>query len=232
MDNRLQQLIKQLENLVVKETEDSDSPWIKGSRLEQLFNQKNGSTIENVLQTHGYYDLKTLLRKSHIFAIYESPIPKEFYIALLRKTVSGSQKSSIGNQPMFYTVKRPWKVEQSMIKELQDDGYLPTPNPIHKLYLTQTNLPYTPKYPAKIISQDDLKCTLVEIVKTLSGKKIENYVTIDELNNPFYKNYGQNLRDVRRKIFPDLNLVDLLQTIPEIKLEKIQDTWRITLNIS
>jgi hypothetical protein len=55
---------------------------------------------------------------------------------------------------------------------------------------------------------------------------------IDELNKIFYSNYGQYLREVRRNIFPDIKLVDILQTIPEIKLEKIQDTWRITLNIS
>lgn len=232
MDNQLTQLIEELEDLVAEETEDSYSPWIKRSRLEQLFHQKNGFSIENILQDHGYFDLKILLRKSHVFSIYESPIPKEFYIALLRKTVAGSKKSSIGNQSMFYTVKRPWKVEKSMIKELQDDGYSPTPNPVHQLYPIPKNSPYVPKYPPQIISQDDLKFTLVEIIKTLSRNKTENYVTIDELNQPFYKNYGQNLRDVRRKIFPDLNLLDLLKTIPEIKLEKIQDTWRITLNIS
>jgi hypothetical protein len=226
METRLQQLIQELEDLVQEETEGSNNPWITRSRLDQLFDQKYGSSLENLLQAHGYYDLKLLLRRTNIFAIYESPIPQQFYISLLRKTVSGSPKSSIGNQSMFYTVKRPWKVERSMIKDLQDDGYSPTPRPI------QTNLPDRPKYPARIISQDDLKCTLVEMVRTLSRNKIENPVTIDELNKQFYKNYAQNLRDVRRKICPDLNLVDLLQTIPEIKLEKIQDTGRFTLNIN
>ena len=232
MDSRLQQLIQELEDLVAEETEDSYSPWIKRSRLEQLFYQKNGFFIENILQNHGCFDLKILLRKSHIFAIYESPIPKEFYIALLRKTVAGSKKSSIGNQSLFYTLKRPWKVERSMIKELQDDGYSPIPNPVHQLYPIQKKLPYTPQYPSPIISQDDLRLTLVEMIKFLSGNQTGNPVTIDQLNQPFYKNYGQNLRDVRRKIFPDLKLVDLLKTNTEIKLEKIQDTWRITLNIN
>jgi hypothetical protein len=195
METRLQQLIQELEDLIQEETEGSNNPWITRSRLDQLFHQKYGSPLENLLQTHGYYDLKLLLRKTNIFAIYQSPIPQQFYISLLQKTVSGSPKSSI-------------------------------PRPIKK------NSSYRPKYPTKIISQDDLKCTLVEMVRNLSRNKTENPITIDQLNNKFYKNYGQNLRDVRRKICPDLNLVNLLQTIPELKLEKINDTWQITLNIS
>ncbi|VXD16335.1 hypothetical protein [Planktothrix paucivesiculata] len=233
METRLQQLIQELEDLVQEETEGSNNPWITRSRLDQLFHQKYGSTLENLLHTHGYYDLKVLLRKTNIFAIYETPIPHKFYIALLRKTVPGYRQSSSSNQSIFYTVKRPWKVERSTIKDLQNQGYS---EKCAKVSLKiQSSKPISKKFNStnkKIQSQDDFKFSLVEIVKYLLSNSPENYVKIDELNKIFYSNYGQYLREVRRNIFPDIKLIDILQTIPELKLEKIEDTWQITLNIS
>jgi hypothetical protein len=233
METRLLQLIQELEDLVQEETEGSNNPWITRSRLDELFHQKYGSTLENLLQTHGYYDLKVLLRKTNIFAIYETPIPHKFYIALLQKTVPGYEHSSSSNQSMFYTVKRPWKVERCMIKDLQDEGYsekcakvapkIQSSKPIFKKF-NPTN--------KKIKSQDDFKFYLVEIVKYLLSNNPGNYIKIDELNKMFYSNYGQYLREVRCNIFPDIKLIDILQTIPELKLEKIEYTWQITLSIS
>ncbi|WRH66021.1 MAG: hypothetical protein RSE13_20355 [Planktothrix sp. GU0601_MAG3] len=231
METRLQHLVQKLEELVEEETESSDHPWLTRTVLEQLFDQKYGSSLENILQDYGYFDLKTFLRKSHIFAIYETPIPQNFYISLLRKTVPGHKQSSISNQSMFYTIKRPWKVERPMIKDLQDDGYsakytqIPTKKNQSSNQISKT---FNPIY-KKIESQDDFKFSLVEIVKTLLGNK-KNYVTIDELNNQFYTNYDQSIKEVRSKIYPNIKLIDLLQTIPELKLEKIQNTWRITLD--
>jgi hypothetical protein len=221
METRLQQLIQELEDLLEEETESSDHPWITRTLLEQLFDRKYGSALENILQDYGYLDLKTLLRTSNIFAIYETPIPHKFYIALLRKTVPGYRQSSSSNQSMFYTVKRPWKVERSTIKDLQNQGYSEKCAKVSpKIHSSK---PISKKFnPAnkKIKSQDDFKFCLVEIVKYLLSNNPENYVKIDELNKIFYSNYGQYLREVRRNIFPDIKLVDILQTIPEIKLEK------------
>ena len=233
METRLQQLIQELEDLVEEETESLNNPWITRSRLDELFHQKYGSTLENLLQTHGYYDLKVLLRKTNIFAIYETPIPHKFYIALLRKTVSGYRQSSWDSKSMFYTVKRPWKVDRSMIKDLQNQGYSEKSAKVSPTI--QSSKPISKKFnPTNktIKSQDDFKFCLVEIVKYLLSNSPENYVKIDELNKIFYRNYGQYLREVRRNIFPDIKLIDILQTIPELKLEKIKDTWQITLNIS
>ncbi|SKB16124.1 hypothetical protein PL11201_80434 [Planktothrix sp. PCC 11201] len=230
METRLQHLIQELEDLVEGETESSDHPWLTRTVLEQLFHQKYGSTLENILQDYGYFDLKTFLRKSHIFAIYETPIPQNFYISLLRKTVPGYRQSSSSNQSMFYTVKRPWKVEKSTIKDLPNQGYSKKSAKVSPK--NKSSKPISKKFNPtnkKIQSQDDLKFCLVEIVKYLLSNNRENYVKIDEINTIFYSNYGQNLREVRCNIFPDIKLIDILQTIPELKLEKIQNTWRITL---
>jgi len=48
METRLQQLIQELEDLVEEATESSDHPWITRTILEQLFDQKYGSTLENL----------------------------------------------------------------------------------------------------------------------------------------------------------------------------------------
>ncbi|VXD12853.1 hypothetical protein PL8927_210016 [Planktothrix serta PCC 8927] len=217
METRLQQLIQKLEDLVEEETESSDHPWITRTLLEQLFHQEYGSTLENILQDYGYLDLKTFLRTSNIFAIYETPIPHKFYIALLRKTVPGYRQSSSSNQSMFYTVKRPWKVDRCLIKDLQNEGYLPTDTSKQKNISDRSN------YPDQIISKDDFKRALIEIVKA------KRFVDFDELNREFYKIYNQSIRGFRLKLFPDLKLIDILQTIPELKLEKIQNTLQITL---
>jgi OST-HTH/LOTUS domain len=217
METRLQQLIQELEDLLEEETESSDHPWITRTLLEQLFHQEYGSALENILQDYGYLDLKTFLRTSNIFAIYETPIPHKFYIALLRKTVPGYRQSSSRNQSMFYTVKRPWKVDRCLIKDLQNEGYLPTDTSKQKNISDRSN------YPDQIISKYDFKRALIEIVK---AKKT---VDFDELNRDFYKIYNQSIRGFRLKLFPDIKLIDILQTIPELKLEKIQNTLQITL---
>jgi hypothetical protein len=222
----LKALFNALENLVVTESQLTGIPWLSLSRLNELFSEKYGMEIEDFLQSQkSSLSLILILRKSQIFSIYRTQNMEELYIALLREIISAPQQSfSSHSSSRSYQLKRPWKIDGRLVKMLRSEEIQVIEEPKKTKTLDQ------PQLKLQIESLEDLKQTLVKLLKILARSSREQSLTVAALTSKFYQEFQQPLRSVVRKVCPEAKLLDLLQTLPEVNLKQVDRTWQITLN--
>lgn len=219
----LQQLIKELENLIVLESKRNGNPWISITKLTELFYEKYKVSPEEVAKAQGYSDgLRRLFTSSRRFSIYGTQSLQEFYVALLTEVVSGYDQEQ--TRPIQYRIKRPWKAAGSLIRMLKADGAeeIPSRQP-------QRVSEYQPILLPEIESVDDLEIVLMEIMKSLTINHPKQFATVAALSKKFRDYYGQPIRTVVRSVCPDIRLIDLLQTIPNLHVQEVDNDWQITL---
>lgn len=206
----LQKLIEELEKLIAIESAINDTPWICVSKLTEVFYQKHGVSLEVVAKERGYSDgLGSLLISSGHFSIYDTPIPQKFYVALLQSVVpsAGFRQSQ----------------ETSLAETLLAEISLAESVEISK---------YQPILVAEIESVTDLEIALIEIIKILTANHPKKIVTIAVLSKKFRDYYKQAIRTVIRSVCPDVKLIELLQSIPGLDVQKVDRDWQITVDSS
>ncbi|MGG6294824.1 hypothetical protein ACQ4M4_10390 [Leptolyngbya sp. AN02str] len=209
---RVQSLLVELEDVIVLESRVNGNAWVHVSKLTNYCFQKYGQSLEVLLHMQEKaVDIKSLLRQSGRFALYSTPVPGEFYVALLNAVVwvsplspqclpakpnSGSRKriQPFRSRPVFKTVPQP----------------------------TQTY-----GGPSAIASATDLQQALVAIATHLTANR--EFVTIAALSQTFGALYGQPIRAVLQNVCPGLKLVGVLQSMPELHVQKSGNDWRITV---
>jgi hypothetical protein len=215
------QLLEELESLLSIESSRNTSPWVSLARLSELFREKHGSSLEEVAQAEGYSDsLRSLLRSCRRFSIYGTQMPQGYYIALLTEVVHNYDPNQ--TKPIQCRIKRSWKVDGGLPRILKAEGV--EKNPPRK---SQTILKHQPILTPEIKSVEALEAVLMEIIKSLTNS--EQSVTVATLSKKFRGHYGQAIRPVVRSVCPDMRLIDLLQTIPNLHVQEIDNDWRITL---
>lgn len=198
----LQQLLEDLENFVVIESNRNGNPWITVSKLSELFYGKYKVSLEEMVKIQGYNNsLRSLFISSRRFSIYGTPIPQEFYVALFQAAVSGSYHSQAGVESSEKLSARP----------------------------AQRISEYRPILVPEIKSVNDLEIALIEIIKSLMVNHPKQCVTIAVLSRKFRDYYGQPIRPVMRDVCPDMKLIDLLQTILNLHVQEVNSDWQITL---
>ncbi len=206
----LQQLLEELESIIVFESERSSSPWIRVIRLTDLFYEKYEVSPEEVAKVQGCSDgLRGLLRSSRRFSIYDTQVPHEFYVALFQAIAPNFQRFAT---PTYYRIKRPWKAEGT--EE-------------NVLYQAQKISEYQPNLVPEIRSVNDLEIALIEIVRSLIGNDPKKFVTIAVLSKKFCDYYKQPIRVVMRSVCPDMKLIELLQTVPSLHVQKVDNDWQV-----
>lgn len=221
----LQQLIEELENLMVLESSKNGTPWISITKLTELFYEKYEVSPEEVAKVQGYSDgLKSLFTSSRRFSIYATQIPQEFYVALLTAVVSGYNQNQ--TRPIQYRIKRPRKVDENLIRMLKNEG-------VEEIQSRQSQRisEYQPILLPEIKSVNDLEIVLMEIIKSLTMNYPKQFATVVTLSKKFRDHYGQPIRTVVRSVCPDIRIIDLLQTIPNLHVRKVDNNWQITLKI-
>lgn len=224
----LKNLLQELENLIELESQRKGSPWSSAAKLTELFYEKYGVFPEDMAKAQGYAkDLRSLLKSSGRFSIYSTQIPQEFYVTLLKVVVPKSpQSQQTARHPIHYRIKRSWKVDGRLIEWLKAENaqelrnYQPRKVPDYQVNLI-----------SNIESVDDLKLALIEIVRSLTADNPKNFVTITHLSRKFCDYYKQPIKSVLRSVCPGIKLVNLLQTIPNLRVQKVDDNWQITVNI-
>lgn len=219
----VQQLLEELERLIVLQSQTYGNPWVSVSRFTKLFYEKYKVSPEEVAKSQGYSDgLRSLLRDSKRFSIYDTQIYQEFYVALLQAVVPGFQQFQ--TTPIQYRIKRPWKVDERSIDMLKSEGAEDIAGyQIHKILEQQLNLV------PEIKSVDDLELTLTEIIKSLTANNQTEFVTIAVLSKKFCDYYKQPIRVVMRNVCPHMKLIELLQTIPSFDVQKVDYRWQVTV---
>ena len=219
----LQQLLEELESLIALQAQSYGNPWVSASKLTELFYKKYKVSPEAVAKSQGCSDgLRNLLRDSKRFSIYDTQAYQEFYVALLQTVVPRFQQFQ--TTPIQYRIKRPWKVDGRLFDMLKSEGaeniadYQP-----HKILEQQLNLV------PEIKSVDDLKLSLIEIIKSLTANNQTKFVTIAVLSKKFCDYYRQLIKVVMRNICPHMKLIKLLQTIPNLYVQKVDYYWQVTV---
>lgn len=221
----LQQLLEELENLIILESGRDNNSWISIARLCEIFSKKHGVSLKDVAKAQGYADsLRSLLRSSRRFSIYGTQIPHEFYVALLPQVVPDYNQNSI--RPIQYRTKRPLKVDGNLIKLMKVEGA--------KEILSQQSQRISgcePILTAEIKSVADLEIVLIEIIKSVTTDYPQQIPTVATLSKKFLDYYGQPIRTVVRSVCPDIKLIELLQTIPNLHVQEVDNEWQITLRV-
>lgn len=225
----LKNLLQELENIIELESQRNKNPWSSAAKLNELFYKKYGVDPEDVVKAQGYAkDLRSLLKSSGRFSIYSTQITQEFYVALFNVVVPKVQQSQkYAKHPVQYRIKRPWKVDGRLIEWLKDENAQELRN-----YQTKKAPSYRLNQLYKIDSVDNLKLALIEIVRSLTANNPKNFVSITHLSRKFYDYYQQPIKSVIKNLCPGIKLIKLLQSIPNLYVQQVNDTWQITVNIN
>ena len=65
----------------------------------------------------------------------------------------------------------------------------------------------------------------MEIIKSLTVNHPKQFATVSMLSRKFSDYYGQPIRAMVRSVCPDISLIDLLQTIPNLHVQKVNNDW-------
>ncbi|MEG4533293.1 hypothetical protein [Microcoleus sp. D2_18a_D3] len=207
------------------ESSRNGNPWISVARLTEIFYKKYGVSLEVVAKVQGYsYGLRSLLTSSGRFSIYGTPIPQEFYVALLQAVVPSFDEYQATSIKDRMKRKRPEKVYESLPTIVKAEGTEDiSPRQVQRISKYQRILILDIK------SVNDLEIALIEIIESLMVNQPENFVTIAVLSKKFHEDYKQPIRTVIRSVCPDLKLIEILQTLPSLHVQKVDNDWQITV---
>ncbi len=220
----LQQLLEELETLIALESDRSGNPWVSVARLSRLLYKKYRVSLEEVAKTQDYGDsLRTLFRSSKRFSIYGTQNPQNFYVALFQAVIPDSSESQATS---IKHINRTRRLDRNLPRILKAKG-TEAIQPRSSQRVSQSQ----PILAPKIKSADALEIALIEIIKSSIANYPEEFVTISQLSRNFYNCYRQTVRTVVRSVYPDLKLIELLQTIPCLHVQKVDYDWQITLQL-
>lgn len=109
-----------------------------------------------------------------------------------------------------------------------------TPTHKRKPRLKQRHIPENrrknkPESIPEINSLDELETALVEIIQSLTIKSDSEYVPLTTIGHTFFQLYQQPIRTIQGKLAPDMTLIELLQTVPELWIRKTDGFWQVSL---
>ncbi|MCW6049698.1 hypothetical protein K4039_06280 [Lyngbya sp. CCAP 1446/10] len=214
----LKLLLEEVEYLIAIESGSNGNPWICVAKLTEVFYQKHGVLLEKVAEVQGYSDgFRGLLTSSGRFSIYGTPIPTKFYVALIQEVVpsfSQFQTTSIN----YYKI-RTSEYQPSVVPGIES---------VNNLEIARISA-IKPILVPSIKSVNDLESALIEIINRLMANHPNKNVTTAILSKKFHDDYKQPIRTVIRSVCPDMKLIELLQTIPSLHVQKVDNDWQITV---
>ncbi|MBD2037461.1 hypothetical protein H6F76_21090 [Leptolyngbya sp. FACHB-321] len=222
LSSSLQQLLEELESLIVLELERSGNSWISVARLAKLFHNQYGISLEEKIKIQGYSDgLRSLLKSSRRFSIYSSPIPQQFYVALLQRIVPDFQQPPITTT--YYKSERLLKID-GLLKRMKAES-------TEESSCCQAPLKseHCSSMPTEIKSVNDLEIALMKIIKNLSENNPKKFVLITVLSRKFYDYYQQPIKAIVKSMCPGIKLIELLKTIPDLDVQKVNHVWQVAV---
>ena len=223
LPSSLQQLEDELEHLIAFKAQQKGNPWLSIDRVTELFNAKYGMSPEQLAIAQGYgRGLRNLLKESGRFSIYGTQLPDEFYVALIQAVVFDYPQAQIS--PRLYQVKQSWEANRRLprrVKGKDAEDRLPCQ--------TQSSSSQQLCLVPKISSVNDLELALIEIIQSLTATHPNEVVALTRLSLKFSDRYQQPIRAVMRRVCPDMRLAELLQTVPDLEVQRVNDDWQVSL---
>uniref|UniRef100_A0ACD5GR54 Uncharacterized protein n=1 Tax=Desertifilum tharense IPPAS B-1220 TaxID=1781255 RepID=A0ACD5GR54_9CYAN len=245
------QFLKEIENILVAETQGKITPWVSGIRVSHLFKKKHGISPDTVAKCLGYENgFKHFLQINQSFSLYNTLIPHNFYIAFFSAVFPGWQVSQ--DFTTQYRIKRAWKVDGRLYRMLKLENAKEvqfSPPPQVSEYdvdwlstlsaKDERNRPtqvspkkeYKPVLESKIESVDDLVKTITEILKELTGDRVQEWVEISVLSKKFYDYYQQPIRGVVRQVYKGGKLIDILKSCMHLEIQESNQVSQVCLKM-
>lgn len=213
----LQRLLEELEYLIAIESDRNGNPWIRVDKLIELFNKKYGVSIKVIAKVQYSDGLRDILTSSGRFSIYGTPIPEQFYVALLQAVV-----------PNFYPLLQKTKINYKIRSSEVDPIVVTDIESVNNLEISRMS-EVQPILVGDIKSVNDLESALIKIINRLTANHPNKNVTIAILSKKFHDDYKQPIRTVIRSVCSDIKLIELLQTLPSLHVQKVDNDWQITV---
>ena len=195
-----QQLIEEVEKIIVLESDKTCKLWIHSSRLAELFVEKHKMSLEVVIRNQGHdTNIRRFLKSSKHFSIYGASAPQEFYLALF---------SSLDFIFMKERENKEKHIDQksceldSHLEAVSDDKSTKS----QRFHQAQNT----------IESLNDLEVVLAKIIQQLLTSTPKEDITIVDLSREFYAYYDRPIKGVMRSICPDMRLIEVLQSVPNL----------------
>ena len=223
LPSSLQQLLEELEHLTALEAQQNGNPWLSVDRVTELFNAKYGIPPEQLAIAQGYgRDLRSLLKESGRFAIYGTPLPHEFYVALIQAVVPDYPQAQ--TSPKSDQAKQAWKANsrsprRAKGKDAEERVHCQTQSPSRQ----------QDRLVSEISSVNDLERALIEIIQSLTATHPNKVIALTLLSYKFSDRHQQPIRAVMRRVCPDMRLAELLQTVPGLEVQRVDDDWQVSL---
>ncbi|HEY9625814.1 MAG TPA: hypothetical protein V6C84_00795 [Coleofasciculaceae cyanobacterium] len=223
LPSSLQQLLEELEHLTALEAQQNGNPWLSIDRVAELFHAKYGMSPEQLAIAQGYgRDLRILLKESGRFSIYGTPLPHEFYVALIQAVVFDYPQAQ--TSPKSDKAKQAWKASsrsprKAKGKDAEERVHCQTQSPSRQ---QDCLVP-------EISSVNDLELALIEIIRSLTATHPNEVIALTLLSYKFSDRHHQPIRAVMRRVCPDMRLAELLQTVPGLEVQRVNDDWQVNL---
>ena len=195
-----QQIIEEVEKIIICESDKTCKLWIHSAKLTELFFEKHQIILEDVIKNQGYgTNLRNFLKSSEYFSIYGTSAPQEFYLALFSSLdfIFLNETEDKGK----YIDRESCEVSNNLEAVLDDKS-------IQSQRFNQDQ--------NTIKSLNDLEIVLTGIIQQLMINSPNENVTIVNLSKEFYAHYDRPIRAVMRSICPDMRLIEVLQSIPNL----------------
>jgi hypothetical protein len=189
-----------VEKIVASESARTGNRWLLLYRLNIRLAERYGLSASAMAQQLSQTSsFYDLLATSGQFSLYRTPNPEEFHIAPVLTMRKGKPLLKQGNQSR----------ERHQPDRKEPKPALKTIPAIH--------------------SVDDFEAVLVEIIRGLTTNPDSEKVPLATVCHGFLRLYNQPVRTIRRKVAPDMTLVELLQTIPGLQVQKDEGNWQIAI---
>ncbi len=217
-----QRLIEEVEKITLLESDQQFKLWMHSSKLTELFFEQHKISLEDVIKSQGHgSNLREFLKRSEKFSIYGTLDPQQFYLALF---------SSLGfklSQPRENKERnigcKSYDLGTYLETILEEDTQSQQFNQTKNTIKSQTELIF------EIASVSDLEVVLAKVIQQLWINSSERSITITTLSKEFYTYYKQPIRAVIRNVCPGIRLIEVLQSIPNLHVEEIENSWHVIL---
>lgn len=203
----LEQGIAQLKTLIQAEQVRASHPWIRLSRVSQLFKQHTGITISQMMSVHcpGKKARDLFTDRPTDFVVHQPSEQPELYITLFELPIQPANPTT----PSFQNNGQSQNVAVQTTSDLANQSPQPT------LSLLQTGA--------------ELEQAIVELLQQLTKTTPSGWVDINVLGTQFYRVHQQPITAVIQKLAAKQKYPTFLKSCKTLKVQQHGKTWQVGL---
>jgi hypothetical protein len=202
----------QLKALIKSEQEQTSSLWVKLSKVSQLFKEKNGCTISQVMSIHspGKKARDFFIERPADFVVHQSSEQGELYLTLFEMPDAAAAKNAADIAPSGKVQAQTSMSQKSVDADQKAQAIVP-----FELVPIGTSV--------------ELARILVKIVKTLTAQAPGSYIDIAVLGGEFRKQCGQSITAVLKQLNVNQKYPTFLKSCKSLIVQPKEKGWQVAV---